>query len=61
METARASDLKTPKKLKKDPMDVEMKDAENASDDKEEPKKDADLLTLEGKKVNLDSGWGIQR
>ena len=49
VETSLPSDLKKPKMVKKDPMDVEMKDAESPSDDKEEPKKDADLLTLEGK------------
>ena len=50
METSLPSDLKKPKMVKKDPMDVEMKDAESPSEEKEEPKKDADLLTLEGKK-----------
>ena len=50
VETSLPSDLKKPKMVKKDPMDVEMKDAESASDEKEEPKKDADMLTLEGKK-----------
>ena len=53
VETSLPSDLKKPKMVKKDPMDVEMKDAESPSDDKEEPKKDADLLTLEGKKFVL--------
>ncbi len=49
VETSLPSDLKKPKMVKKDPMEVEMKDAENRTDEKEEPKKDADLLTLEGK------------
>ena len=49
VETSLPSDLKKPKMVKKDPMDVEMKDAESPSDDKEEPRKDADMLTLEGK------------
>ena len=51
VETSLPSDLKKPKMVKKDPMDVEMKDAESPSDEKEEPRKDADLLTLEGKKI----------
>lgn len=38
--------LKNPKMMKEAPQDVEMKDAENKEEDKEE-KKDVDLLTLE--------------
>lgn len=40
--------IKDPKeRLLKEPVDTEMKDVEKATDE-EEPKKDADLLTLEG-------------
>ncbi len=53
VETSLPSDLKKPKMVKKDPMDVEMKDAESPPDEKEEPKKDADLLTLEGKALSI--------
>ena len=42
-------ELKNPKMMKEDPKDVEMKDAEKKDESSEEPKKDADLLTLEGK------------
>ena len=41
--------LKNPKKMKEDPKDVEMKDEEKSDTTNEEPKKDADLLTLEGR------------
>lgn len=51
--TAAMKEAKKTKAVKKEPMDVEMKDAEKESTDansnNEEPKKDADLLTLEGK------------
>ena len=44
---------KKTKMAKKEPMEVDVKDAEKESSDtntnNEEPKKDADLLTLEGK------------
>ena len=43
------NELKNAKKVKEDPKDVEMRAAENGIDEPEEPKKDADLLTLEGK------------
>ncbi len=42
-------DLNKTKMGKEEPADVEMKDAESPAADNEEPKKDADLLTLEGK------------
>ena len=41
-------ELKNPKLMKEDPKDVEMKDAEKKDESNEEPKKDVDLLTLEG-------------
>ena len=40
--------FKNPKKMKEDPKDVEMKDEEKPDGNNEEPKKDADLLTVEG-------------
>ena len=40
--------LKTPKKKKEDPQDVEMSDKEKSDSNKEVDKPDADLLTLEG-------------
>ena len=45
--------LKNPKMVKEDAKDVEMKDVEKKDEDNEEPKKDADLLTLEGKVISL--------
>ena len=47
-------DLRKTKMGKEEPADVEMKDAESPAAENEEPKKDADLLTLEGKnQINL--------
>ena len=45
-------DLRKTKMGKEEPADVEMKDAESPATNNEEPKKDADLLTLEGKNAN---------
>jgi hypothetical protein len=48
MEKTKTVELKNPKMMKEDPKDVEMKDADKKDESNEEPKKDADLLTLEG-------------
>ena len=51
--TTAMKDSKKTKMTKKEPMEVDMKDVEkdhsDSNSNNEEPKKDADLLTLEGK------------